>query len=161
MVNEKLEIYSVCQIANYFIQEGKGKFNHTQLQKLCYISQGITLALLDKFLFYEEIQAWQYGPVISTLYSKLKPYNPDSTRSIKNKIPNYEIPNFNDYTKKILDFVFNHYGKYTAGQLTNLTHEKDTPWYKVWNKEEWSTIPPNLIQDYYKTRLENANNQQK
>jgi uncharacterized phage-associated protein len=147
-----VQVLSVVQIADYFINKSKSNklsINHTKIQKLCYISQGFTLALLNNFLFYEEIQAWKYGPVIPTLYEKLKNYkNQEITNPI---LPEpEEIKNTN--ITQILDFVFKRYSTFTAGQLTSLTHETDTPWYEVWNKEEWSTIPPQLIQNYYQSK---------
>ena len=146
------KILSVFQIADYFINRSKSNklsINHTKIQKLCYISQGFTLALLNNFLFYEEIQAWKYGPVIPTLYEKLKKYkDQEITNPILPKPE--EITDTN--TAQILDFVFKRYSTFTAGQLTRLTHETDTPWYEVWYKEEWATIPPKLIQNYYQSK---------
>lgn len=71
--------YSVEDIANYFLSKGEkfGKRSITPLkiQKLVYYAQGFYLALFNKPLFNEKIEAWQHGPVCRILYNKYKKYS--------------------------------------------------------------------------------------
>ena len=57
---------SVFEVAKWFLH--RKSFTHKQLQKLCYYAQAWHLALLDRPLFEEEIQAWVHDPVIPALY---------------------------------------------------------------------------------------------
>lgn len=45
-----------------------------KLQKLLYYCQGYSLALTGRPMFDEEIEAWQYGPVVPSVYRKYKKY---------------------------------------------------------------------------------------
>ena len=44
------------------------KLTPMQLIKLVYVANGWSLALLNRPLISEQIQAWQYGPVIPNVY---------------------------------------------------------------------------------------------
>src|SRR5687767_12203236 len=73
--------YDPKSIANYFIDlaaaEGK-KLTPLQLIKLVYIAHGWYLGLTGKPLINESPQAWQYGPVIPSLYHALKIHGNDA-----------------------------------------------------------------------------------
>ena len=64
--------YFPAHIANYFIENGK--YDNFTLNKLVYITKGFALATLDDGLFEEEVEAWKYGPVISSLYHEFKQF---------------------------------------------------------------------------------------
>ena len=63
--------YDSRQIANCFIRfvrdDGRPVFV-TALMKLVYIAHGWTLALIDRPLVSDQIEAWRYGPVIPGIY---------------------------------------------------------------------------------------------
>lgn len=91
-----------------------------KLQKLVYYAQAWYLALYNKPLFDEEIQAWTHGPVIPSLYKRFKPYgwNP-IIEKVKTRLSK-EI-------KKHLTEIFSVYGRYSAWDLERMTHQ-ETPW---------------------------------
>jgi uncharacterized phage-associated protein len=68
--------YTPEAIANYFITHRKQWEDLTpmKLQKLVYFAHGWHLALKDQPPIDEEIQAWEYGPVIERLYKSLRHY---------------------------------------------------------------------------------------
>jgi uncharacterized phage-associated protein len=49
--------------------------------KLVYYAQGFALALLDRPLFPQHIEAWIYGPVVPALYREYKSYEADTIPS--------------------------------------------------------------------------------
>jgi uncharacterized phage-associated protein len=67
-------------IANYFIELAKF-ITPMKLQKLVYFAHGWCLALADKPLINEKIEAWQYGPVVSSLYREFKKYGNEGITS--------------------------------------------------------------------------------
>jgi uncharacterized phage-associated protein len=63
-------------VAEYFLtlvdDEAGDSLSNLKLQKLVYYAQGFHLALTEKPLFDEAIEAWEHGPVVPGLYHKLK-----------------------------------------------------------------------------------------
>lgn len=148
--------YSAARIANYFI--GKSNYDVTpmKLLKLVYIAHGWCLAITDSPLIDEPVEAWKYGPVIRDLYDSFKHYGdkPITERAQYS----YEEEDISQEYKKFLDKIWEMYGEYTGVQLSNLTHEKDTPWDKIWNQDGVRTgfykIDDKIIKNYYRNRLQ-------
>ena len=49
-----------------------------------------------------------------------------------------------------IDQTIKKYGKYTASQLVEITHKKDTPWDKAFIGENYTTIDDKTILKYHK-----------
>lgn len=149
-------------IANYFIDvaSNSGGVSPMKLQKLVYFAHGWHFALYDEALLDEQIEAWQYGPVISTLYHEFKDYgNRPITRMATQfvigegeyRIVTPTIPDDADL-KAFLDRIWEVYGDYTAIQLSNMTHEEGTPWDTVWGEHgvpRGTDIPSECIKEYF------------
>lgn len=145
--------YNAHQIANWIITKAQEDENselitNLKLQKLLYYFQGFYLAAFDKTLFSENIEAWQYGPVVPVVYEYHKP----SGKNALNSNPNYNLPNFNEEEETLLNNVFETYNEFSAIGLMNLTHE-EKPW-KNTPVGKGSVISPQLLTDFFKTRLE-------
>ncbi len=72
--------YSVVDIANKIIantdiHQGE-TISNLKLQKMLYYMQGFFIAVFDKKLFEEPIEAWQYGPVVRAVYFHFKEFGP-------------------------------------------------------------------------------------
>ena len=164
-------MYRPNLIANYFIKKSLDTGNGLtpmQLLKLVYIAHGWYLAIADKDLIDEGVQAWKYGPVIPSVYHKFKLYGNSEINSLVSVdvpgwsddpygegIPVNNLSNIAESDKKFLDKIFEVYGKYSGVQLSNLTHQEDTPWDIIWNKEggmydRQKLIPNDLIKEHYK-----------
>ncbi len=110
-----------------------------QLIKMVYLCQGWALGVTNTVLFEEDIEAWQYGPVIPSVYYAYKQFG-------KLPIPHENIKayplagtsgeamsaNDKDFLEKTVKLVLDIYGSLTGPQLSNLTHQNDTPWDKVY-----------------------------
>ena len=68
-------------VANYFIDKSESEDapikGVLKIVKLVYIAQGWALALLNKAIFAEEVEAWRYGPVIPSVYHSFKEFGSD------------------------------------------------------------------------------------
>jgi uncharacterized phage-associated protein len=61
------------------------------------------------------------------------------------------------FTKVFLDRIWDLYGQYTAVQLSNETHQADSPWDVVSKKYKGeipkrTDIPQELMRDYFRSR---------
>jgi uncharacterized phage-associated protein len=149
-------------IANEFLGRGfaSGRpLTQMQLQKLVYLAHGWSLAIFDRPLTSEKVQAWDFGPVYNSLYQALKRYGaqPVSTLITFADANPYDScggsPVRATLDKKqasLLDKVWDVYGRYEAFQLSALTHEPGTPWTEIYTASGKSApIPDELIRRYF------------
>lgn len=146
------QVYDALTIADEILKIAKraGKqVTPMKLMKLTYIAHGWSLALLDRDLFRNRIEAWQYGPVIPDLYHATKTYG-------RNPIPLERIdvdnpPAVDSEVSKFLTDVWAKYGHLDAIALSNLTHMSGTPWERVFRHGVRSIeITDDLIREHYK-----------
>jgi len=138
-------------ITNYFLSktiEEDSKITNLKLQKLLYYSQGLHLALFDKELFSERIEAWQHGPVCVSIYHDFKKYG-------SNIIPCEDCEK--EFSKilspeqtEFLDEIYDVFGQFSAWKLRDMTHEEPT-W--INNKDSASLISQSEMKEYFKTRV--------
>lgn len=110
---------------------------HTKLIKLLYLidesaikDSGVPITWLD-------YQLWQYGPVApesfyikgdNNIFGKFISTEKTQFGSIvKSNIP-FDNKQFSEYEMSIIDMIINKYGRMSAEELVNITHEKDSLW---------------------------------
>jgi uncharacterized phage-associated protein len=145
-------MYSAAAIANVFLtisRENEKPITHMKLQKLTYISQGWSLALLDQSLFYDEIRAWQYGPVIPNLYEKLRKYGGKPIDEIIPLDPRQATVEPDCPEMALLKRVWDGYSKYSALTLSAITHRPETPWSTTWSDNPYGSIDDDVIKTHY------------
>lgn len=140
-------------VAKYFLSvEGdEGEISNLKLQKLVYYAQGFSLALLDKPLFDEPIEAWMHGPVVASLYHRYSPY-----RSTSIPAPaQFDATVFSREQRRLLDDVYEVYGQYSAWKLRQLTHA-EAPWKDNYEEGVASkVIPSDEMEAYFRENLVN------
>ena len=119
-----MAVTTANKVADYFLcfcREHGDYLTNLKLQKLVYYAQAWHLALSGKPLFDDEIQAWIHGPVIPTVYQRFKKcgYDPIGIQ--------VEAPDFDVKIKKYLAKIFDVFGKFTAWDLQQMTHQ-ELPW---------------------------------
>lgn len=142
--------HTAVEVANAFLNlaEKEGiTLTNLQLQKLVYIAFGFYVAIFNERMFDDEIQAWNFGPVIPNLYHALKKYGADEVTAYLEDGNRIEE---NSPEMKVIESVWESYKDFNAIQLSNLTHDEGTPWSAVWDyaKRE-TTIPLDLIRSHY------------
>ena len=136
-------------VANAFldIAEGEGcALTNMQLQKLVYIAHGYCLALLNEPLIYNDVKAWQYGPVYPKLYKKLSKFG---AGKVCGRIHHEKGESPSTEQKEIIDAVWKVYGRMTGGKLSALTHQPGSPWSQTWSSAPHTTIAPEFIKSHY------------
>jgi uncharacterized phage-associated protein len=139
-------IYSSLTIADWFREKSNNTLTPLQLIKLTYIAHGWCLALHEAPLIDQDVQAWQYGPVIPDLYHQIKHFRGNS---VSEQISATAKP-IESETKSLLESVFAAYGHLTGEKLSALTHAKGTPWSDVWDRMgRNAVISDMLIKTHY------------
>ena len=117
-----------------------------KLQKLLYYTQGAFLAIDDTALFDDDIEAWEHGPVVSSVYNKYKKYGRSGIE--KNEADTIAI--IDEHTYAMLYGIYEKYGKYSASQLRNMTHREEPYIIASGNDDcEIKVISKASIKDYF------------
>lgn len=144
--------HSALAVAGYLLErasEVPRSLSPMKLIKLVYIAHGWMLGLYGRPLFEEDVEAWRYGPVIRELYHEVKTFR---ARAVPPNLDGLssDATEFDEYEQDVMNQVQNVYGKYTAIQLSRLTHSPGTPWDLIYNKFGRDFVIPNdLIEDHY------------
>lgn len=126
---------STLAIANFFIRKSlkeKKPITQIKLQKLIYFAHGFYLALKERPLVGEKIEAWQYGPVVPSVYHKFKKWGNNTIKEVL--VENGDNLIIHEEDLEFLDLVWHKFSHYSAAQLVELSHEKDGPWSKAIEK---------------------------
>jgi uncharacterized phage-associated protein len=128
-----MKTISANEVASYFIelasQNDENDLTNLKLQKLLYFSQAEYYLKNNKSLFSDEIEAWDYGPVVPNVYHKYK------------SCGSFPITVFDNWEKtnalsteiiKFVEAIWEKWGKFSASYLVEITHKKDSPWKKYY-----------------------------
>jgi len=159
--------YSVANTILFSVWNNRDKISPLKLQKLVYFSHGWSLGIFERPLINEQVEAWPHGPVIVSLYHHFKRFgNGNITKPAvemipvgRELLPNYPtIPESSPdcvVARGIIDRVIEQYGKFTALQLSTMTHEPGTPWHQIVTQHngrppKGTDIPTSIIQAYFR-----------
>jgi uncharacterized phage-associated protein len=139
---------NVNDAANFFIDicDDNDSMTNLRLNKLLYFAQGWSLARTGKPLFNNNFEAWKFGPVVPEIYRKYKPYGKNPIDQVDFSY-NYNSLSNDDY--ELLIDVAREYGKYSAGALVDISHDK--PWKDAHNLCEGEIINQEKILSYFKS----------
>lgn len=149
-------MYSALDIAAWFLNEIDRKagdsLTNLKLQKLIYYAQAWSVALLDRPLFEEEIEAWAHGPVVDVVYQEYKQYRYGTIPPSRRK------PRFTPQERVVLEDVLTVYGEHSAKFLEDLTHSEG-PWETVRGGKPATSrsrrkIPLALMREYYRRQYQ-------
>lgn len=151
-------------LANWFIDRARAdgrKLDPMKLQKLMWFAQGWALGLGGAPLVDEYFEAWEYGPVLPSIYHEFKEFGSqtiDRPATIFN-LDNWETeaPKLGSDSgiEKLLNKVWDIYGPLSGIQLSKMTHEAGSPW-DVTRKNNVgmrnADIPNELIAEFFKAK---------
>ncbi|MDD3594014.1 MAG: DUF4065 domain-containing protein [Candidatus Gastranaerophilales bacterium] len=122
-----------------------------KLQKILYYAQAWYLVNFDKEkLFEDNIEAWQYGPVIPSVYNVYKGFN---RKPIEIEIEEKEFESLSPQIQTYLDEFCERFLDYSATQLVSMTHNEQ-PWQEAYQKCPCEIINLDSMYSYYKKLLE-------
>ena len=117
------------------------------LIKLAYVAHGWMLGIYGRPLLDEDVQAWQYGPVVPSIYHRLKGFRSAPVPAVPQAQPGYP---FSAQERQILDYVATQYSRFPATALSAATHQPGTPWSLTWSREgKNAPISNDVIAGFY------------
>ncbi len=143
-----IRIYSAIDIADFIVRKcddlGFG-ISNLKLQKILYFVQAEFLVSLKKACFEEEIEAWDFGPVVPEVYRKYRVYGGAN-------IPVCFKHNTNELIEKedgeLIEEIIQECNKYSAVDLVGITHSQK-PWKDAYKKGENRIITKESIKSYF------------
>ena len=140
--------YKALDIANKIISktdlEHGDTISNLKLQKMMYYQQGFHLAYFGTPLFDEDIVAWQYGPVVPSVYKEYKSFESNSISTSKEGI------SLSDDEEELFNNVYEEYNQFSAVALMKMTDE-ESPWKTT---EINSVISRDKMMAFFKTQIE-------
>lgn len=144
-------LFSALDIANKIIINtdiDKGDIiSNLKLQKMMYYLQGFNLAFFDEKLFEDDIEAWQYGPVVPSVYYYFKDFGKGAI-VLSDAIKETELNSVEQ--EDMFHQVMDEYGKFSAIRLMEMTHN-EIPWKST---DIRNIIDVELMKNYFKTLVE-------
>lgn len=140
-------------VANRFLtlaeQEGRA-LTPMQVLKLVYIAHGWNLALYDRPLIDQPVEAWQYGPVIRDLYNSMKGWGGGHVRGPLEVGYGGNAEELSAEENDLVGQVFRLYGRKNGVALSRITHAPNTPWQQIYTPGQHGiVIPTDLIAEHY------------
>jgi uncharacterized phage-associated protein len=157
-------MYSSKSIANFFIDLAKAggeAITPMKLQKVVYYAHGWYAGYTGMPLIDEAVEAWQYGPVIPSLYHDFKQFGAGgiTTKALEFTGTEFREPPPPDDLKirNFLHSIWTSYGQYTGLKLSELTHAPGGPWDVTWkecNGMRGTDIPFSRIASHFKSAID-------
>ena len=114
--------------------------------KLVYLSHGWMLGIHGVPLLDEQVEAWQYGPVVPSTYYRYKRFGGEPITDA----PRERSTEISSDQASLIKEVDDAYKEFSALDLSGITHKKGSPWYVTFRQHGlYSVIPNELIKRYY------------
>lgn len=158
-------------VANWFVRESltnpqEHALTQLRLNKLVYLAHGWCLAAYHSSFLnenYDQVEAWQYGPVIPSVYHAFKHNGknivtePVGFLKGESEAAEYVIPVIADpQIVRALQFVWKRYSAYSTSDIITALHRDDTPWKYAYKEDKHEIIPDWATELYYKEYLTEA-----
>lgn len=158
-------MYPVLDICRYIINYSNKKnyeISNLKLQKLLYFVQACFLCFSQdkKPCFPEQIEAWDFGPVVPQAYHEYKQYGSghippvDSYLSLKTgdiweieRVP-YHDNIIAEKDKEMIERVVDQFASFSATDLVTLTHHQ-APWKQAYQPHANQVIRNEAIKEYF------------
>lgn len=119
------------QVAAYFLSKHNNKISKLKLLKLMYIAERESFKICGEPMTFDDYYSLECGPILSQTYNFMKgsptgaywgEHILQSSQRELQLINNPGIGKLNPEEKRILDNVFEKYGRLTPSQLIRITH---------------------------------------
>lgn len=145
---------SYAEAAKYLCKLSDWRLTHLQLHKMLYIAHMAFLGQTGEPLISDErFEAWDYGPVLPSLYRHLRPFGSSPVSNVFKFVPDIQEGD----EKDMLDWAYQRLAKVPAATLVALTHRENGAWWNFYRPQVRNiTIPDNAIMEEYKNRIQRS-----
>lgn len=147
--------YAAIDVARYCIRYtngNDGNISNLKLQKVLYFIQGFFFAIKGEECFEDEMEAWQFGPVVPSVYREFKFYGSNSIPSSEGCNHFFQrigcIDGIEADDKELIDDILKLMSKYSASKLVDITHSQE-PWKKAIKRKGDNTIYKEDISEFF------------
>ena len=139
-------VIDVCEYIIYYSNKRNYSLSNLKLQKLLYFVQAYFLIKFNDPCFAEDIEAWDFGPVVPVAYHVYKRFG-------AGEIPYAFGGTYNGHislkSQNAIAEVIDSLAKYSASDLVRVTHGQD-PWKNVYHEDEKNIkIGNSAIKEYF------------
>lgn len=137
--------YSALDVAKYVINHEHTKnraITNLRLQKLLYFVQANVLVDTKKPCFDDEMEAWDYGPVVPAVYNEYCRFKSQAIDSAEE----YDISDSS--IKDIIDGVLDFLSDTDTFELVQITHSQ-TPWIEARQRGLHAVISKESIKNFF------------
>lgn len=162
-MKNKNRIYSALEVARHIINYANSNdqlLSNLKLQKLLYFVQAEFLTSQGRTCFTDDIEAWNFGPVVPAVFREFKIFGSFHIPPVKHYYVEDESQPFNfrrvvfydieitDEDKTVIDEVVDYFADCSSVELTDLT-QKQLPWQNAYIKHLKIVISPQSIKEYF------------
>jgi uncharacterized phage-associated protein len=146
-------MYDVLKIAKKIIHRANSDndygdvITNLKLQKLLYYLQGYHLAMFNRPIFKDDIEAWMYGPVVPCVYDEFNSFGSSAIILGSDE----KIIELKKDEEELFNEVYDIYSQFSAIKLMKMTHN-ETPW-KNTTVGKGNIISKKDMEKYFKTQL--------
>lgn len=139
--------YSALGVSQYIIKrcnENDRMISNLKLQKLLYFVQAEFLVTRGEPCFGEEIEAWDFGPVVPVVYHRYKVYGSANIPYLGTE----RMMKFRMADCTLMDGIIDACAKYSASKLVEITHNQ-APWRQVYRPHMGNVITKESIKNFF------------
>lgn len=162
-MGKEKKVYRALEVARHIINYANSNdqlLSNLKLQKILYFVQAEFLISQGRICFEDDIEAWDFGPVVPAVLREYKFFGSFNIPPVKHYYVEDESQTFNfrrvvfydiDITnedKAVIDEVVDYFADYSAVDLTELT-QKQLPWQNAYCKCFKKVISAQSIKEYF------------
>lgn len=141
-------MYRALGIARYIIERCNSKnlaISNLKLQKILYFVQAEFLVVRNQPCFAEEIEAWDFGPVVPEVYQEYKIFGGANIPVIERSLGPVIISSDD---QELINGIVDECAQYSASTLVDITH-RQFPWKNAYRRGYSNVISKRSIQEYF------------
>lgn len=134
---------TLCELRNWGV-------SNLELQKLLYIAHMLHLGEFHRPLVSEAFEAWDYGPVVPSVYHQAKGFGNEPVRNVFHGSQSVVV---NSTEMGAIKSALDSTKGFSPRRLVTITHWPEGAWAKVYKPNRYGIVIPNsLIEEEYVKR---------